>query len=119
MGDRPHAGHAVRPVRLKTTKIVSATQTLGRASHGIRIQSMPALMAISVEKRIGYGAVMDHVAIQLAFRVAKSAVQFKEWFAVLPNGYGRAELAKAREVAGGARAEAATDVPARAAARPR
>src|SRR5207244_9346187 len=68
--DGSHAGHTVGPIRFEAAKVVSATQTLGRASHGVRIQSMPALMAISVEKRIGYGAVMDHVAIQLAFRVA-------------------------------------------------
>src|ERR1700730_9623272 len=35
---------------------------------------------------------------QLAFRVAKSTMQFKNRFSILPNGDRRAQLAKAREV---------------------
>ena len=34
----------------------------------------------------------------LAFRIAKSALQFQDRFSVLPNGYRRAEFTKAREV---------------------
>ena len=34
----------------------------------------------------------------LAFRVAKSAVQFQDRFSILPDGYRRAELAKARKI---------------------
>ena len=70
MADRPHAGHAVGPIRLEAAKIVSPPQAFRGTPHGIGIQRMPALMTISAQERIGRRAVVDHIPIKLALGIA-------------------------------------------------
>src|SRR5260370_10849008 len=70
MGDRPRAGHSVGPTRFEAAKIVSPPQAFRRPPHGIGIQSMPALMTIPAQERIGRRPVVDHIPIKLAFSIA-------------------------------------------------